>query len=631
MAESLPVRFGILGCANIARKVSRAIALAPNALISAIGSRSIEKATAYAKENGYPSTTKIYGSYEAVLDDPEVDAVYVPLPTSLHVKWAVLAAQKKKHVLLEKPVALNVKELDVILEECESNGVQYMDATMWMHHPRTAKMKEFLSDSHRFGHLKSFKYMEFGIAKTPLDVSFALRKNEGYSDANWITGSNKVKSTSGYVFTIGGGAVSWKSSKQTCIARSTMESEFIALDKAGEEAEWLRNFLEDIPYWPKSVAPVCIHCDGQAAIGRAGSMMYNGKSRHIRRRHNTVIELLSSGIITIDYVKSKDNVSDPLTKGLSREGVERTSKGMGLRPRTSQQGDVTHRIKAGWMKLRLAYRVLCDKNVSPKLKAKFYEIMVHSTFAYLGDTEFLKNDIRVKADLDALGALGDAGWYSIRAILWITDYELPKTVTALRDPELNEAGNNIRVKADLDALGALGDAGWYSIRAILWTADYELPQTVTALRDPVLNEAGVILSCGATLSWKDGRVATFNCSFVTNMAMDIFASGTKGNLRVHDFVIPFLENVAPFYTEEGSSFGELATSIHPAPSEQQVRTDLPQEALMIKEFSNLVGSIKGKGCKPEKKWPTISRKTQLVVDAAKASIEKGFEPVEVID
>ncbi|KAF3670406.1 putative aspartyl aminopeptidase-like [Capsicum annuum] len=117
-----------------------------------------------------------------------------------------------------------------------------------------------------------------------------------------------------------------------------MKSEFIALDKAGEEAEWLRNLLEDFHYWSKPVAPVCIHCDSQAAIGRAGSMMYNGKSHHIRRRHNTVRELLSSEIITIDYVKSKDNVSDPLTKGLSREGVERTSKGMGLRPRTSQHG-----------------------------------------------------------------------------------------------------------------------------------------------------------------------------------------------------------------------------------------------------------------------------------------------------
>ena len=126
--------------------------------------------------------------------------------------------------------------------------------------------------------------------------------------------------------------MSWKSSKQTCIARSTMESEFIALDKAGEEAEWLRNFLEDIPNWPKPVLVVRIHCDSQAAIGRARNVMYNGKSRHIRRRHDTVRQLLSSGIITIDYVKSKDNIADPLTKGLTREMVAKTSRGMGLRP-----------------------------------------------------------------------------------------------------------------------------------------------------------------------------------------------------------------------------------------------------------------------------------------------------------
>ncbi|PHT29840.1 hypothetical protein CQW23_30558 [Capsicum baccatum] len=93
---------------------------------------------------------------------------------------------------------------------------------------------------------------------------------------------------------------------------------------------------EDIPYWPKPVAPVCIHYDSKATIGRARSMMYNGKSRHIRRRNNTVRELLSSGIITVDYVKSKDNMPDPLIKGLSREGVERTSKGIGLSPRTSE-------------------------------------------------------------------------------------------------------------------------------------------------------------------------------------------------------------------------------------------------------------------------------------------------------
>ena len=127
-------------------------------------------------------------------------------------------------------------------------------------------------------------------------------------------------------------AVSWKSSKQTCIARSTMDSKFIALDKVGEEAEWLRHFLEDIPNWPKPVSAICIHCDSQSAIGRAQNHNYNGKSRHIRRRHNTVKQLLSNGIISIDYVKSKDNIADPLTKGLTREQVYRSSRGMGLKP-----------------------------------------------------------------------------------------------------------------------------------------------------------------------------------------------------------------------------------------------------------------------------------------------------------
>ncbi|KAK9052683.1 hypothetical protein SSX86_029313 [Deinandra increscens subsp. villosa] len=155
---------------------------------------------------------------------------------------------------------------------------------------------------------------------------------EGYSDANWISDIKDSKSTSGYVFTLGGAAISWKSSKQTIIARSTMESEFIALDKAGEEAEWLRQFLEYVPKWPKPVTAICIHCDCQSAIGRSQSAMYNGKSRHIRRRHNTIRQLLSTGVITIDYVKSKDNIADPLTKGLSREVVHKSSRGMGLKP-----------------------------------------------------------------------------------------------------------------------------------------------------------------------------------------------------------------------------------------------------------------------------------------------------------
>ncbi|KAL6962584.1 hypothetical protein U1Q18_037541 [Sarracenia purpurea var. burkii] len=164
MAET-PVRFGILGCANIARKVCRAIALSPNSTISAVGSRSSDKASRFARENGLSPAAKIYGGYEAVLDDPDVDAVYVPLPTTLHLRWAVLAAERRKHVLLEKPAALNVAELDRILEACESSGVQFMDATMWVHHPRTAEMKALLSHEQRFGRLKALPIKYLNLCK----------------------------------------------------------------------------------------------------------------------------------------------------------------------------------------------------------------------------------------------------------------------------------------------------------------------------------------------------------------------------------------------------------------------------------------------------------------------------------
>ena len=110
-----------------------------------------------------------------------------------------------------------------------------------------------------------------------------------------------------------------------------MESEFITLDKCGEKAEWPCHFLEDIPKWQKPMPPICMHCDCQSAIGRAQSNMYNGKSRHIHHTHNTIRQLLSTGIISIDYVKSKDNVADPLTKGLNRELVEKSSRGMGMK------------------------------------------------------------------------------------------------------------------------------------------------------------------------------------------------------------------------------------------------------------------------------------------------------------
>jgi len=187
--------------------------------------------------------------------------------------------------------------------------------------------------------------------------------------------------------------------------------------------------------------------------------------------------------------------------------------------------------------------------------------------------------------------------------------------------------NDIRVKPDLDALGALGDAGWYCFRAILWAVDYELPKTVIALRNPVKNRSGVLLACGATLYWADGKTATFSCSFLTNLTMDITLVGTNGTLHVTDFVIPYEEKSAEFSVASKSNLAPLDIGWDPLPSKHVVTTDLLQEALMVQEFARLVQNIRDAGGKPEGKWPAITRKTQ--VDAMKASIDKGSEPVEI--
>ena len=155
---------------------------------------------------------------------------------------------------------------------------------------------------------------------------------EGFSDADWNTLSGDSLSTTGFIFTLGSGAICWKSKKQTIIANSTMEAELIALASASEEANWLRDLLYEIPLWEKPIPPILIHCDSTATIGRVRNRYYNGKSRPIRRKHSTVRSYLSSGIVNVDYIKSCDNLADPFTKALARERVWNTSRGMGLKP-----------------------------------------------------------------------------------------------------------------------------------------------------------------------------------------------------------------------------------------------------------------------------------------------------------
>ena len=154
---------------------------------------------------------------------------------------------------------------------------------------------------------------------------------KGYSDADWNTLSGDSLSTTGYVFTLGGGAICWKSKKQQIIAKSTMEAELIALASASEEAGWLRDLLSEIPMWEKPMPPVLIHCDSTATIGRVRNKYYNGKSRSIKRKHSNVRSYINNGTINVDYIRTGDNIADPLTKALAREKIWITLRGMRLK------------------------------------------------------------------------------------------------------------------------------------------------------------------------------------------------------------------------------------------------------------------------------------------------------------
>lgn len=138
--ESRPLRVGFLSTAQIGRKVSWAAKEAGVAL-SAVASRDLAKAEAFAAAWGF---AKAYGSYDELLADPDIDAVYIPLPTALHCEWVLKAAAAGKSVLLDKPCATSLGELARMTRACAAAGVQYMDNTMFMHGDRMAAMEAYL-------------------------------------------------------------------------------------------------------------------------------------------------------------------------------------------------------------------------------------------------------------------------------------------------------------------------------------------------------------------------------------------------------------------------------------------------------------------------------------------------------
>lgn len=144
------LRWGILGVAGINRRLIPAFRASRTADLVGIASRSLEKATNAAKADHIPMP---YGSYEALLADPNIDAVYIPLPNSLHDKWTRKAADAGKHILCEKPLTATAAEAESLVAYCRSKKVRLMDGFMWPHHPRTHKLRKFL-DSGAIGDVK---------------------------------------------------------------------------------------------------------------------------------------------------------------------------------------------------------------------------------------------------------------------------------------------------------------------------------------------------------------------------------------------------------------------------------------------------------------------------------------------
>jgi len=141
MTAAKPLRIGILGAAKIARQFVEGVAPSPLVKVVAVASREAAKAAAFAAEFAIP---RALGSYEALLADPAIDAVYNPLPNSLHAEWSIKAAAAGKHVLCEKPLAVSDAEARAMFDAARRHGVHLVEAYPYLAQPQTLKTRELL-------------------------------------------------------------------------------------------------------------------------------------------------------------------------------------------------------------------------------------------------------------------------------------------------------------------------------------------------------------------------------------------------------------------------------------------------------------------------------------------------------
>ncbi|KAM6562912.1 hypothetical protein CsatB_022910 [Cannabis sativa] len=152
----------------------------------------------------------------------------------------------------------------------------------------------------------------------------------GYTDSDFQASLEDRKSTSGMVFTLGGGAVVWRSAKQTSISDSTMEAEYIAAAEAAKELVWLRKFFTSIGVVPGMEKPLVLLCDNNGAIANSKEPRSHKRSKHIERKYHIIREYVARGDVLVEKVDTEDNLADPFTKVLAVTAFEKHRQNLGL-------------------------------------------------------------------------------------------------------------------------------------------------------------------------------------------------------------------------------------------------------------------------------------------------------------
>jgi len=140
--NSRPLSIGILGAAKIAKAFCDGVRPSRKITVAAVASRDAAKGKAFASETGIP---QVHATYEALLADPAIDAIYNPLPNNLHVQWSIRAAEAGKHVLCEKPLATSAADARAMFDAARRNGVYLVEAYPYRAQPQTLKMQELLA------------------------------------------------------------------------------------------------------------------------------------------------------------------------------------------------------------------------------------------------------------------------------------------------------------------------------------------------------------------------------------------------------------------------------------------------------------------------------------------------------